>query len=113
MTADAYCKTQHASGVDSDEVVVNPNGTLKWSTLIASGVQSSPALAEDGTIYVGTDDGDLHALDANGNTLWSTFTGGYIYSSPVIGPKGTVFIGSADALLYAFAGTFVEFGEYC
>ncbi len=29
MTADAYCKTQHASGVDSEEVVVNPNGTLK------------------------------------------------------------------------------------
>ncbi len=29
MTADAYCKTQHASGVNSDEVVVNPNGTLK------------------------------------------------------------------------------------
>ncbi len=30
MAADAYCKTQHASAVPSEEVVVNPNGTLKW-----------------------------------------------------------------------------------
>lgn len=30
MTADAYCKTQHAEGVMSDEVVVNPNNTLKY-----------------------------------------------------------------------------------
>jgi plastocyanin len=29
MTADAYCKTQHAQGAVSEEVVVNPNGTLK------------------------------------------------------------------------------------
>lgn len=28
MTADAYCKTQHAT-VDAEDVVVNPNGTLK------------------------------------------------------------------------------------
>src|SRR5882724_7583894 len=29
MSADAYCKTQHPTAVDSEEVVVNPNGTLK------------------------------------------------------------------------------------
>src|SRR4051812_18091110 len=30
MTADAYCKSQHATDVTSEDVVVNPNNTLKW-----------------------------------------------------------------------------------
>ncbi len=30
MSADAICKTLHASSVDSEEVVVNPNGTLRY-----------------------------------------------------------------------------------
>jgi hypothetical protein len=30
MTADAYCKTKHAEGAVSDEVVVNANGTLQY-----------------------------------------------------------------------------------
>jgi plastocyanin len=29
MTADAYCKTQHTGTVEAEDVVVNPNGTLK------------------------------------------------------------------------------------
>lgn len=29
MTADAYCKTVHSTSVDAEDVVVNPNGTLK------------------------------------------------------------------------------------
>jgi plastocyanin len=29
MSADAYCKTQHPTSVDAEDVVVNPNGTLK------------------------------------------------------------------------------------
>lgn len=29
MTADAFCKTVHPTSVESEEVVVNPNGTLK------------------------------------------------------------------------------------
>ena len=31
MAADAYCKVQHSGTVSSDEVVVNPNGTLKYA----------------------------------------------------------------------------------
>jgi outer membrane protein assembly factor BamB len=38
------------------------DGRMRWSVELGGDVDSSPALAEDGTIYVGTDDRRLYAL---------------------------------------------------
>jgi outer membrane protein assembly factor BamB len=48
-------------------IAVNPNGTEKWRKMIATDwVDSAPAIAEDGTIYIGStcepSDGYLHAF---------------------------------------------------
>jgi outer membrane protein assembly factor BamB len=37
-------------------------GALKWKYLTGSPVESSPAIASDGTIYVGSDDNYLYAI---------------------------------------------------
>ena len=58
-------------------------------------IASSPAIAADGTIYFGSDDGNLHALDANGNEVWSFATGDYVFASPAIGPDGNIYFASA------------------
>lgn len=67
---------------------------------------SSPAIAADGTIYVGSTDGSLYAIndDGTGNdgdVIWRYQTGGQIVASPAIGTDGTIYVGSADRQLYA------------
>src|SRR4029453_12498371 len=67
---------------------------------------SSPTVAADGTVYVGSNDNKVYALDgATGKKKWEFVTGYMVGSSPALGTDGTVFAVSSDGLLYALAGT--------
>jgi len=77
------------------------NGTLKWKYETGSQIWSSPAIASDGTIYVGANDGYLYALNPDGTLKWKFKTGDSIYFSPAIGLDGTIYIGSEDHYFYA------------
>jgi len=77
------------------------DATKKWAFRAGSEVTSSPAMAPDGTVYVGSDDGCLYAISSHGTQKWRFKTGGSIISSPAIGPDGTVYVGSGDGRLYA------------
>jgi len=69
---------------------------------IPAGIDSSPALGSDGTIYVGANDRQVYALNPNGTKKWSFLTGGALHrASPVIGSDGAVYIGSRDGIFYA------------
>ena len=61
---------------------------------------SSPVVGVDGTIYIGSYDGNLYALKPNGPLKWNFRTGGSA-SSPAVGADGTVYVGSDDGNLYA------------
>lgn len=84
-------------------------GTQKWSFLTGGPVRSSPAVADDGTLYFGSDDGYLYALNPDGTERWRFLTGGPVRSSlgrgmdrkTYISPDGTVYFGSDDGNLYA------------
>ena len=70
------------------------------------GIDSSPAIAEDGTIYFGTlwglgEGGKIFAVNPNGTEKWRYQTGFGVSSSPAIGDDGTIYIGSMDGYLYA------------
>jgi outer membrane protein assembly factor BamB len=67
---------------------------LKWSCDIGGDVHSSPAVAADGTIYVGSYDNKLYAVRPDGSLKWSYITNGYISSSPAVTADGTVYVGS-------------------
>ena len=73
---------------------LNTDGTLKWRTLTTGRVEASPAVAPDGTIYVCSEDGRLHALVPDSGTIQWSFrmgdTGTNTYSSPVVAPDGTI-----------------------
>jgi outer membrane protein assembly factor BamB len=62
-------------------------------------VYSSPAIAQDGTIYVGTRDG-LCAVRPDGTKKW-VYKSGPIVSSPAIARDGTIYVGSRDGCLHA------------
>lgn len=83
----------------------NPDGSLRWKFETGSDYyESSPTIADDGTVYIGCWDNNLYALDGEtGEQVWSSpfQTEGLIVASPAIGPDGTVYVGSYDGYLYA------------
>ena len=117
-TSDDSASPSSDNGTDVTDSVDDTDGgdgyRYLWSTLISTetviirgnplfGFQlfSSPAVATDGTIYVGSTDTRLYALDPNGNIKWIYETGDQLVASPAIDSDGTVYIGSADRQLYA------------
>ena len=83
-----------------------PAATNLW-TAVFPGYQnrcsSTPAVAPDGTIYVGTYLGHFMAYTPAGSAKWSFKTGREIKSSPAIADDGTVYFGSRDRKFYAFS----------
>ena len=82
-------------GSDRRLYALYPNGTKKWSYQVGLMIWSTPAIAEDGTIYVTSYDAKLHALYSNNGTLkWNIGGGGSISSSPAIAEDGTIYFGA-------------------
>jgi large repetitive protein len=75
---------------------------IAWQFDTGSNIQwSSPALADDGTVYIGSTDDSLVAVNPDGSRRWAYGTGGPIIASPSVGPDSTVYIGSQDKKLHA------------
>jgi eukaryotic-like serine/threonine-protein kinase len=61
---------------------------------------SSPTVV-DGTVFVGSGDGNVYALDAaSGKLRWKFHTGNVVHASPAVA-GGTVYVGSWDSYFYA------------
>ena len=73
----------------------------KWAFNTGGAVESSPAIGNDGTIYVGSTAKRIYAINPDGSKKWSIRTKESVYSSPTIGKDGTIYIGSWDYKLYA------------
>ena len=54
--------------------------TLKWDFFTDGYWCSSPTIDADGTLYIGSDDGNLYALNPDGSKKWEFATGDYIAS---------------------------------
>ncbi|MBB6672918.1 S-layer homology domain-containing protein [Cohnella nanjingensis] len=77
------------------------NGVERWAFEAGGDISwSSPAIGQDGTVYVGSTDGKLYAVDQKGKKKWDFATKDKVYASPTISADGTVFVGSG-ATLYA------------
>ncbi|MEM3845796.1 MAG: PQQ-binding-like beta-propeller repeat protein [Candidatus Parvarchaeota archaeon] len=79
------------------------NGQLNWSYKTGGYILSSPAVDADGTIYVGSEDGNLYALNSNGSLYWKYPTGNVVGTSPVIAPGGYVYFGSNSDSVYCLS----------
>lgn len=86
---------------DSTLYALYPNGTLKWSYENPGLIWSSPAIAEDGTIYVADWAFKLHAMNPDGHRIWVFNAGDPISTSPNIAEDGTIYVGTMDGDLFA------------
>ncbi len=71
-----------------------------WTSLESDVGNAAPAIAYDGTVYVGNGDG-LRAIDGATGALSWLFSTANVSSSPAIGGDGTVFFGCDDGNFYA------------
>jgi len=86
--------TAYMGSTDGKLYAINTaDGSLKWS--YSTGLfASSPAIAPDGTIYVGGT-GGLYALNPDHSLKWKYLIPyGTTSHSPAIGPDGTIYVGS-------------------
>jgi uncharacterized repeat protein (TIGR01451 family) len=94
----------HRDAAQSGRSPLNGPGAndLAWTFTTGGAINdSSPAVAADGTIYIGSGDHKLYAVKPDGTLRWAYTTGAAISSSPAIGPDGTVYVGSLDHSVYA------------
>ena len=74
---------------------------LRWSYQAKEGIGSSAAIV-DGTVYVASMDGMLHAIDlATGKARWQYATGGSVEESSPAVRDGVVYVGDLDGTLHA------------
>jgi hypothetical protein len=90
---------------------VNNFGNLRWFFPMPSGSSpdGSPAVAEDGTIYIGSAGGYgnayVYAINSSGGLEWVFDTGGTgaFNSSPAIGSDSTIYAASTHGQLWAIS----------
>lgn len=93
-------------GTRAGEVVaLSPAGERLWDRKLSDGVYGTPAIAADGTCFLGANDNRLYALDlATGEVVWKERVGRDIRSSVALTDDGTVIAASWDWSLYAYEG---------
>ena len=75
--------------------------SLQWQTSTAGVIFSSPAIDQNGVVYVGSNDNSLHAFHSDGTSKWTYATGNWVDSTPTIGGNGVIYVGSWDNKLHA------------
>jgi outer membrane protein assembly factor BamB len=98
---------------------VSTKGVLRWKYEMKSAppsptraaLHSSPAIARDGSVYIGTWVGEngpddrkasvFYALSSHGKRLWSRYVDGQQWACPAISDQGQVYL-TTDRWLYAF-----------
>jgi outer membrane protein assembly factor BamB len=88
--------------LDPTAAVPLPLGAGEWRFLTNGEIESSAAIdPNDGTIVIGSDDGNVWAINPNGTEKWRFPTGGEVESTPIIDLDRTIYIGSSDGNVYA------------
>lgn len=68
---------------------------LKWRFDIGGGIEDSPAIGSDGTIYIGAYKDNFFALNPDGSEKWRfTKEGEEFRSSPTIAQDSTIYVGA-------------------
>lgn len=89
------------------------DGTVKWKFDAKSSIYSSPVIADDGTIYVGTQNSEMFAVNPDGTKKWKfkagkpveseAYKGNFhgIISVPAIDGEGVIYFTSLANFLFA------------
>jgi len=94
--------TIYVSPENGDLYAFDEQGSVKWTFDLDGygGPSASPAIGQDGAIYVGAT--KLYAINPDGTQRWIYDPGSYVAGPPAIAQDGTIYFPSGD-YLYALA----------
>lgn len=72
------------SSADGHLYAIDSKGYLRWKFKTKDLIESSPVIAEDGTIIVGSGDNKLYAVNSDGTLKWTFTAADAVRSSPDI-----------------------------
>ncbi|HYP86684.1 MAG TPA: PQQ-binding-like beta-propeller repeat protein [Polyangiaceae bacterium] len=82
-----------------------PSPRMVYRFSASASLFARPGVADDGSLYVGAGDGNVHALGPDGSFRWSYTVKGRVLAPPLIeASSGHVFVATSDARLYALDG---------
>lgn len=84
--------------------IARADGAVQWTTSLGDRVYTAPLVADDGTIYAGTDAKKIVALDPKGKIRWRLDVDGEADTSPVLGRDGTIVLAAGSSVYAARAG---------
>ncbi len=72
---------------------LRPAGAVRWTFSTADDVDGTPAVDERrAVIYVGGDDGKVHAVSFDGKARWATDVGGFVRSGIAVDADGWIYV---------------------
>jgi outer membrane protein assembly factor BamB len=99
-----YASAKLNSGGDGVLKAYNPaDGSEKWSVTFTgeNAEKGGPAVAADGTVYLGNAGGKMQAFNpANGSIIWTYTTSGAIEVVPAIDNFGRLYFGDTSGMFY-------------
>jgi outer membrane protein assembly factor BamB len=96
VAADGTIYLQRKGGLDA----FTPDAKRIWSFDLPDRA-GSPSIGDDGSLYFGSDDGNVYAVSPGGQLKWKFSAGGGIRSQPALTSNGEIIFGSVDHNLYA------------
>ncbi|MBR9683663.1 PQQ-like beta-propeller repeat protein [Candidatus Woesearchaeota archaeon] len=99
-------------GGQSDVDTSHVNGFIKWTFEAGDGIETSPVIGEDGTIYFGAHDNIFYAVNPDGTLKWKFYVGEPLYddtfevykgilSTAAIAKDGTIYFSSLSDIFFA------------
>jgi outer membrane protein assembly factor BamB len=91
--------TLYLAGQDGKLIAYNStDGSIKWSYDLLGESLVTPAIDNDGNIYVGDESGFFHVIDPDGNKKWKEIQlGSRVWSSAAIGSDGIIYVAADQA----------------
>jgi outer membrane protein assembly factor BamB len=81
-------------GSQDDHVYALRQGELLWATNVGADVDCAPSIGADGSIFVGTDKGEVLKLDEQGAIKWRSSVGGFVRGGLTLAHNGDVLVGT-------------------
>lgn len=79
--------------VGRELVAVSPEGRIRWRFPVRSIIETTPAVAPDGTIVLGTNDAYQYGVRPDGSERWRTPRNALTYSSVAVTNAGVAYYG--------------------
>ena len=102
-TTDPACTCVYLTSMDHRIYSLDAqDGSVNWQTDgLGGSLVGTPALSEDGILYVGTYGSDMLAINAdNGDILWRIPTSDWVWGGPIL-RDGVLYFGVLDGNFYA------------